>query len=108
MYKSWVPPAQGSFDLVALSKPRRALLALLFARAARAYNWGVCVDGLGNSMFRYFTTLGFFHDFAVHGMLPGVDRAPGTTMHNVFSALNRTLRGAHACSACLISQIDYC
>ncbi len=108
MYKSWIPPAQGSSDLVALSQPRRALLAILFARVARGYNWGVCVDGLGNSLYRYYTTLSLFHDFAVYGMLPDIDRGPGQSMHDVFVAINRALQGSIPHAADAIHDIEWC
>lgn len=102
MYRSWIPSARGSLDLTKLPAARRALIAILLARAARAYNWGVCTDGAGNSMFRYFTTLAFFHDFAVYGMLPEVGRTAGDSMHDVFSSINRELRGAPEGNACVI------
>jgi hypothetical protein len=70
------------------------MLAQLFAHVGREFNWGICLDGRGTAMFRYYTSLSWFRKLDEEGMFEDVTREAGEGMKDVFSKLFWSLHGS--------------
>jgi hypothetical protein len=93
MYKSWIPTTAEARGAFRLSAAVRAKLALLFAWVARRFDWPCCRTADGRPLHRYYSTIANFREFAVEGLWPDVDRAPGENLKGIFQSFYTRMQG---------------
>jgi hypothetical protein len=84
MYKSWIPASDAARGAFGLAQGARALLALLFARVARRFDWPVCQTDDGRVLFRYYSTYHNFRDLAIEGLWPEFERRDEDSLKTTF------------------------